>query len=86
MSSDMNLFDLLDDSFLKADVKDELFVDHNYGDIITVSPELPGFSIIPFASFFVHLPCVTVGYQRILIFSYLTRDVEERYLFNLEIY
>lgn len=39
MSSDMNLFDLLDDSFLKGDVKDELFAD-NYGDdVIAVSPE-----------------------------------------------
>lgn len=37
MSSDMNLFDLLEDTFLKGDVKDELFVD-NYGDdVITVS-------------------------------------------------
>ncbi|XP_011866872.1 PREDICTED: cyclic AMP response element-binding protein A-like [Vollenhovia emeryi] len=35
MSSDMNLFDFLDDTFLKGDVKDELFVDHNYGDVIT---------------------------------------------------
>lgn len=43
MSSDMNLFDLLEDSFLKGDVKDELFVDHNYGDIITVSLESLGF-------------------------------------------
>ncbi|KAL0123815.1 hypothetical protein PUN28_005976 [Cardiocondyla obscurior] len=34
MSSDMNLFDFLEDSFLKGDVKDELFVDHSYGDVI----------------------------------------------------
>ncbi|XP_012542686.2 light-inducible protein CPRF2 [Monomorium pharaonis] len=33
MSSDMNLFDFLDDTFLKGDVK-ELFVDHNYSDVI----------------------------------------------------
>jgi len=39
--SDMNLLDLLDDTFLKVDIKDELFVDHNYdGDIITVSLDL----------------------------------------------
>lgn len=44
MSSDMNLFDLLEDSFLKGDVKDELFVDHNYGDVITVSSEIFRFS------------------------------------------
>lgn len=40
MSSDMNLFDLLDDSFLKGDVKDELFAD-NYGDDVIAAEECP---------------------------------------------
>ncbi|XP_020286116.1 uncharacterized protein LOC109855862 [Pseudomyrmex gracilis] len=33
MSSDMNLFDLFSDTFLKGEIKDDLFVDDNYGDI-----------------------------------------------------
>ncbi|XP_011641557.1 probable basic-leucine zipper transcription factor J [Pogonomyrmex barbatus] len=33
MSSDMNLFDFLDDTFLRENSKDELFVEHNYGDM-----------------------------------------------------
>lgn len=45
MSSDMNLFDFLDDTFLKGDVKDELFIDHNYSDVITVS--FLDFPVIP---------------------------------------
>lgn len=48
MSSDMNLFDLLEDTFLEEDieVKDELFVD-NYGDdVIAVSPGPPSFLAI----------------------------------------
>ncbi|XP_029664917.1 cyclic AMP-responsive element-binding protein 3-like protein 1 [Formica exsecta] len=40
MSSDMNLFDLLEDTFLKGDVKDELFVD-NYGDDVITAEECP---------------------------------------------
>lgn len=40
MSSDMSLYDLFEDTFLKEEVKDELLVD-NYGDdVIAVS--LPG--------------------------------------------
>lgn len=49
MSSDMNLFDLLEDTFLKGDIiKDELF-DHNYGDVITAE-EYPSNSDDLFAS------------------------------------
>jgi len=51
MSSDMNLFDLLEDTFLKEDVKNELFVDHNYGDVIMVSLKFSGFPIILSVSF-----------------------------------
>ncbi|KAL6437155.1 hypothetical protein ACFW04_005022 [Cataglyphis niger] len=40
MSSDMNLFDLLEDTFLKGDVKDELF-DDNYGDDVIAAEECP---------------------------------------------
>lgn len=50
MSSDMNLFDLLEDTFLEEDieVKGELFVD-NYGDdVIAVSPGPPSFLAISF--------------------------------------
>lgn len=38
MSSDMNLYDLFEDTFLKEEVKDELLVD-NYGDDVIASAE-----------------------------------------------
>lgn len=51
MSSDMNLFDFLDDTFLKGDVKDELFIDHNYSDVTVSFPSFPDFPVIPSVSF-----------------------------------
>lgn len=67
MSSDMNLFDLLGESFLKEDVKDEMF-DHDYGSVITVSVlSFTVFPAIPFAKFPMHYnvlqstPCVMIG-------------------------
>lgn len=92
----MNLFDFLEDSFLKGDVKDELFVDHNYGDIITVSPppSLPhGDPVRGFPHAPVHPAprLARLATERVSVFTDLTlprflRPVEEILSFSYELF
>lgn len=89
MSSDMNLFDLLEDTFLKGDVKDELF-DDNYGDdVIAVSLECHLFSAISSIMLVsMHQACGFYFNHRLKQIDILcdVYSTHRRHLFNIEIY